>query len=37
VDDRVVFDCSDEEYGPIDFGINELVKQLDAHQKLTKP
>ena len=28
VDDKVVFDCSDEEYGPIEFDIKLLIKIL---------
>ena len=28
VDDKVVFDCSDGEYGPIEFPIEDLQKKL---------
>ena len=31
VDDKVVFDCSDEEYGPIEFDIEILTKALSQH------
>ena len=31
VDDKVVFDCSDEEYGPIEFDLEILVKALSKH------
>ena len=31
VDDKVVFDCSDEEYGPIKFDLELLVKALNKH------
>jgi len=31
--DKVRFDCSDEEYGPIEFDINILVDVLYKHQK----
>ena len=31
VDDTVVFDCSDEEYGPIEFNIDLLVKAYQEH------
>ena len=31
VDDKVVFDCSDEEYGPIEFDINQLKQALSDH------
>ena len=31
VDDKVVFDCSDEEYGPIEFDLEILVKALSQH------
>ena len=31
VDDKVVFDCSDEEYGPIEFDINLLKQALSEH------
>lgn len=33
VDDKVVFDCSWEEYGPIEFPIAELEKALEKHKK----
>jgi len=31
IDDKVVFDCSDEEYGPIEFDIEVLVEALSKH------
>ena len=31
VGDKVVFDCSDEEYGPIEFDINLLKRALTDH------
>lgn len=31
VDDKVVFDCSDGEYGPIEFDIEILTKALSQH------
>ena len=31
VDNKVVFDCSDEEYGPIEFDTNLLVKAYHQH------
>ena len=31
VDDKVVFDCSDEEYGPIEFDLEILVDALSKH------
>ena len=31
IDDKVVFDCSDEEYGPIEFDIEILTKALSQH------
>jgi len=31
IDDKVVFDCSDEEYGPIEFDINLLKRALTDH------
>jgi hypothetical protein len=33
VDDKVVFDCSDGEYGPIEFPIEELQKAIEQHNK----
>ena len=32
VDNRVVFDCSDGEYGPIKFDIGTLKRALFAHE-----
>lgn len=32
--DKVRFDCSEEEYGPIEFDINLLVDALEIHAKL---
>ncbi len=34
--DRVVFDCSDQEYGPIAFPITFLLEALDEHLKKQK-
>lgn len=31
IDDKVVFDCSDEEYGPIEFDLELLVDALSKH------
>jgi hypothetical protein len=31
VDDKVVFDCSDEEYGPIEFDLKLLTEALNNH------
>jgi hypothetical protein len=33
--DKVVFDCSDDEYGPIEFDIKELEKSLSIHKEKT--
>lgn len=33
VDDKVVFDCSWEEYGPIEFPISILEKALEKHKQ----
>jgi hypothetical protein len=33
VEDKVVFDCSDDEYGPIEFPISILKEALEAHNK----
>ena len=30
-DDKVVFDCSNEEYGPIEFNLNLLTEALSKH------
>lgn len=32
VDDRVVFDCSDGEYGPIEFDIETLKRAIMYHE-----
>ena len=32
VDDRVVFDCSDGEYGPIEFDIETLKRAIAYHE-----
>jgi len=32
VDDKVIFDCSDDEYGPIEFDIELLKKALTEHE-----
>lgn len=29
IDDKVVFDCSDEEYGPIEFDLEILIEALN--------
>jgi len=31
IDDKVVFDCSDEEYGPIEFNLEILIEALSKH------
>jgi hypothetical protein len=31
VDNKVIFDCSDDEYGPIEFDVNLLVKAYHKH------
>ena len=31
VDDKVIYDCSDGEYGPIEFDIEVLTKALSKH------
>ena len=31
VDDKVVFDCSNEEYGPIEFDLELLTEALSKH------
>ena len=38
IDDKVVFDCSDEEYGPIEFNLElliEALKKLENENKTT--
>jgi len=32
VNDKVVFDCSDEEYGPIEFDLDLLIKSFSEHK-----
>ena len=32
-DDKVIFDCSDEEYGPVEFDISLLIEALNKHIK----
>ena len=32
VDDRVIFDCSDGEYGPIEFDIETLKRAIMQHE-----
>jgi hypothetical protein len=32
IDDKVVFDCSDEEYGPIELPIELLKQAIEEHQ-----
>jgi hypothetical protein len=32
VNDKVVFDCSDEEYGPIEFDMDSLIKSFSEHK-----
>jgi hypothetical protein len=31
--DKVIFDCSDDEYGPIEFNLQDLEKALEAHKR----
>lgn len=33
VDDKVVFDCSDGEYGPITFNLDVLLTTLEEHTR----
>ena len=33
VDNKVIFDCSDGEYGPIEFPIEELQRAIEEHNK----
>jgi hypothetical protein len=33
VDDQVVFDCSDGEYGPIQFGLELLEEKIKQHKE----
>lgn len=33
VDDKVVFDCSNEEYGPIEFPIHLIEEAIVKHRK----
>lgn len=33
IDDKVVFDCSDKEYGPIEFDLELLIKALNKLEK----
>lgn len=33
VNDKVVFDCSDGEYGPIEFDLELLIKALNKLEK----
>jgi len=33
VDNKVVFDCSDEEYGPIEFDLETLEKAILEHKQ----
>lgn len=35
-EDKVVFDCSDGEYGPIEFSISQLEDALAAHKQKLK-
>lgn len=32
-EDKVMFDCSDEEYGPIEFNISQLEDALKVHKE----
>jgi hypothetical protein len=32
IDDKVVFDCSNEEYGPIEFDLKLLIEALKKHK-----
>lgn len=34
VDNKVIFDCSDDEYGPIEFDVNLLVKAYQEHHRM---
>ena len=34
VDNKVIFDCSDYEYGPIEFDVNLLVKAYQEHHRM---
>lgn len=36
VDNKVIFDCSDEEYCPIEFPIEILQSALEKHSKKTE-
>lgn len=36
VGDKVVFDCSDEEYGPIEFDINLMTEAIQNHTVMRK-
>lgn len=36
IDDKVIFDCSDNEYGPIEFDI-ELLKNAISNHEQTEP
>lgn len=33
VDDKVLFDCSDGEYGPIEFDLETLERAIESHKK----
>jgi flagellar biosynthesis chaperone FliJ len=33
VEDKIEFDCSDEEYGPIEFPLDALEKAIEKHKK----
>jgi hypothetical protein len=33
VDDKVVFDCSDTEYGPIEFDLELLKEKIKKHEE----
>ena len=32
-DNKVIFDCSDEEYGPVEFDISLLIEAINKHIK----
>lgn len=32
-DNKVIFDCSDEEYGPVEFDLELLEKAIEKHKK----
>jgi hypothetical protein len=34
VDNKVIFDCSDDEYGPIEFDVNLFIKAYQEHHRM---